>query len=174
MAIGAMREKLAAAARDQQAAYAGDRDRPLRGYVITLAAYTGMVGVIAAGTRLTRRPVPDGFTLSEIALTAAATHKLSRLLSKDSVTSPLRAPFATYQRRGGPAELTEEARGQGVRKAVGELVTCPFCISVWVATGFAAGLIYLPKTTRITIGTLAALAGADALQFGYARLESAS
>jgi hypothetical protein len=55
---------------------------------------------------------------------------------------------------------------------VGELVTCPFCTSVWVATGFGAGLIYLPRTTRIAMGTLAALAGADMLQFVHAWLEN--
>jgi Protein of unknown function (DUF1360) len=86
----------------------------------------------------------------------------------------LRAPFTTYQGTSGPAELSEEVRGSGARKAVGELVTCPFCTSVWVATGFTAGLIYLPRTTRPTVGTLAALAGADLLQFAHAWLQKAS
>ena len=34
---------------------------------------------------------------------AAGTHKLSRTLSKDAVTSPLRAPFTRYKDTGGPA-----------------------------------------------------------------------
>ena len=42
---------------------------------------------------------------------------------------------------------------------------------MWVATGLVAGLIYLPRATRLAIGTLAVLAGADMLQFGYARLQ---
>jgi hypothetical protein len=90
------------------------------------------------------------------------------------VTSPLRAPFTAYQGTSGPAELDEEVRGDGIQKAVGELVTCPFCTSVWVATGFAAGLLYLPRTTRLTVAALAALAGADLLQFARAGLEKAS
>ena len=49
-------------------------------------------------------------------------------------------------------ELDEEVRSKGVQKAVGELVTCPFRTSV----------------------TLAALAGADLLQFARAGLEKAS
>jgi hypothetical protein len=34
-----------------------------------------------------------------------------------------------------------------------------------------AGLVYLPRTTRLAMGTLAALAGADVLQFAHAWLE---
>ena len=89
------------------------------------------------------------------------------------MTSPLRAPFTAYQGTQGPAELEEEVRGQGGRKTVGELVTCPFCTGVWVATGLTAGLVYLPRTTRLAMGTLAALAGADMLQFVHAWLEKA-
>lgn len=93
---------------------------------------------------------------------------------KDPVTSPLRAPFTEYQGTQGPAELKEEVRGEGGRKTVGELVTCPFCTGVWVATGLTAGLVYLPRTTRLAMGTLAALAGADMLQFAHAWLDKAS
>jgi hypothetical protein len=42
-----------------------------------------------------------------------------------------------------------------------------------VATGFSAGLIYLPRTTRIAMGALAALAGADMLQCAHAWLKKA-
>jgi hypothetical protein len=62
-------------------------------------------------------------------------------------------------------------RGKGARKAVGELITCPFCIDMWVATGLMAGFIYLPRATRLAIDTLAVLAGADLLQFGYSWLQ---
>lgn len=65
-------------------------------------------------------------------------------------------------------------RGSGVRKTIGELVTCPFCLGMWTATGFTAGLVYLPRATRLALGTLAALAGADLLQLAYAGLEQAS
>src|SRR6266568_6180594 len=50
-----------------------------------------------------------------------------RLITKDPVTSPLRAPFTVFEGQEGQAELKEEVRGHGARKAVGELVTCPFC-----------------------------------------------
>ena len=34
-----------------------------------------------------------------------------------------------------------------------------------------AGYIYLPRATRLAVDTLAVLAGADLLQFGYALLQ---
>ncbi len=168
------KDKLAGAVREQQARYAGGADRPLRGYVITMAVYTGLVGAIAGTAKVTGRDVPNGLSAVEVAMSAAATHKLSLLITKDPVTSPLRAPFTTYQGTAGPSELKEDVRGRGGQKAVGELVTCPFCTSVWVATGLAAGLVYAPRATRLAIGVLAAMAGADMLQFGHAWLQRAS
>jgi Protein of unknown function (DUF1360) len=74
------------------------------------------------------------------------THKLSRTLTKEAVTSPLRAPFTHYLGIGGPAEVNEDGRQAGqLRHSMGELLTCPFCFDMWVATGFAIGLIFAPR-----------------------------
>ena len=62
-----------------------------------------------------------------------ATHKLSRLITKDWVTSPFRAPFTKFKEADGVGEVTEEARGTGMQQAIGELVTCPWCVGPWVA-----------------------------------------
>jgi hypothetical protein len=51
---------------------------------------------------------------------------------------------------------------------MGELLTCPFCLDMWVATGFVIGLVFAPRFTRLVAGTFTALAGADFLQLGYA------
>jgi hypothetical protein len=170
-ALDTARSGLARITRAQHSQYARDADRPIGGYLMTMTVYAGVVGVLAATARITGREIPDGLPAKDVALSALATHKLSRLLAKDPVTSPLRVPFTAYQGTSGPAELQEEVRGSGARKTVGELITCPFCTGVWVATGFTAGLIYLPGTTRLAMGTLAALAGSDMLQFAYARLQ---
>ena len=160
--------------RNQAEDYSAGHDRPLAAYAGTMSVYAAVVGVVAAMARLTGRDVPDRLTPADVAQFAAATHKLSRLLAKDPVTSPLRAPFTVYKETQGPAELLEEVRGQGARKAVGALVTCPFCIGRWAAAGFTAGLVYFPRTTRLAAGTLAALAGADILQYAYAWLEQSA
>jgi hypothetical protein len=158
-------------ARSQRDRYSGGEERPLGGYLATMTVYGGLVGTLAATARLTGRAVPEELSWADVIRCAAATQKLSRLLAKDPVTSPLRAPFTSFDGTSGPAELREQVRGRGGRKTVGEMVSCPFCIGVWVATGFTAGLIYLPRTTRLATATLTALAGADLLQFVHALLE---
>ena len=166
-----LKDRLIHVARVQRERYAGGEDRPLKGYVATMAVYAGLVSAMAVTARITKRNIPASVSPMDVTLCAAATHKLSRLLAKDPVTSPLRAPFTSYVGTSGPAELKEEVRGHGVQKTIGELITCPFCAGVWVATGFTSGLVYLPRTTRLAAATLTALAGADLLQFVYTWLE---
>lgn len=169
-----VKQRLAGAARGQAVRYAGDGERPLRGYAATMSIYAATVAGLAAAVRASGKEVPDGLPAGDLVLCAAATHKLSRLITKDPVTSPLRAPFTSYQGTEGPAELAEEVRGEGGRKTVGELLTCPFCTGMWIATGLTAGVILLPRTTRIAMGALTAMTGADVLHFVHAWLDKAS
>jgi len=166
-----VKSRVTGLARSEKEHYSAGEERPLGGYLAAMGAYAAVVGTLAAVTRLTRREIPDGLAVTDILLSAVATQKLSRLISKDPVTSPLRAPFTVYEGQEGPAELKEEVRGKGAQKAVGELITCPFCIDMWVATGLMAGYIYLPRATRLAVDTLTVLAGADILQFGYSWLQ---
>jgi hypothetical protein len=166
-----VKSRITTLAQAEKARYASGEERPLGGYLAAMGVYAAVTGTLAVVTRLTRREIPDGLPVRDVLLSAVATHKLSRLITKDPVTSPLRAPFTVYQGQEGPAELEEEVRGQGAQKAVGELITCPFCVDMWVATGLTAGYIYLPRATRLAVDTLAVLAGADLLQFGYSWLQ---
>jgi hypothetical protein len=87
------------------------------------------------------------------------------------VTSPLRAPFTRYSGTSAEAELDEEVRGRGMREAVGELVSCPFCLGQWVATTGLFGLIVVPRATRAIASVFAVLAASDMLQYAYAKLQ---
>ena len=151
-------------------AYAHGHDRPIGSFVGILLAYLGAVGSLAALVRR-RGGCPEQVDASDLALMAVATHKLSRVIAKDPVTSPLRAPFTEFAGTSGPAELAEEVRGTGVRKAIGELVECPFCVGQWVATAFAFSYALAPRVTRLVMGALTALTASDYLQFAYAKLE---
>jgi Protein of unknown function (DUF1360) len=166
----ALTERLAGSARKTAERYSGGTDLPLRGYLMTLAAYSGLVTALTALARLTGRQAPARVDPGDLLLTAVATFKLSRLITKDPITSPLRAPFSSYEGTAGPAELSESPRGLGERNSIGELVTCPFCAEVWIGTGLTAGLVFVPRLTRLVMGTFTALAGADFLQFAHAWL----
>ncbi|AZM53822.1 hypothetical protein DMA15_15565 [Streptomyces sp. WAC 01529] len=163
-------ERLRRRLRRTERTYSTGEARPLRGYLAAMTAF----GVYTAGwatvVKLRGRPLPDKPVPWDVALTAVATFRLSRLLTKASVTSPLRAPFTTYHGPEGPAELHEEARSDGAKDTVGELLTCPFCVSVWVASTLTAGQLLWPRGTRTAMGALTALAGADALQLTYSAL----
>jgi hypothetical protein len=157
---------LVAKARQTAQHYSSGEDRPLGAYLAGIAIYSGLTTGLGLVARSQRRPLPTPAPF-EVFLLAAATHKLTRLVSKESITSAIRAPFTEYKGVAGPAELTEEVRGEGVRHAVGELVTCPFCLAQWTATGFTYGLIFAPQATRLVALTLTAVAGSDWLQLGY-------
>lgn len=161
------------AAHKEAREYTGGVRRPLRGYLGLLGAYgalvTGMGAVVA------RRGVPERIETSDLALMSVATHKVARLIAKDPVTSPLRAPFARFSGPSGtPAEVSEDVRGDGGRHAVGELVTCPFCLGQWVATGFAFGFAVAPRPTRIVASVFTALTVSDFLQLAYAAASRAA
>jgi len=152
-------------AQDQKAAYAEGEDRPLGGYLLLMAAYGAGVLGLSGLVRGSGRGLPERIGVADLALIGVATHKCARLLAKDPVTSPLRAPFTIFKGTSGSAELQEEPRGTGLRKAVGELLVCPFCVGQWVATGFVFGLVLRPRATRLAASVFAALTAADFLQF---------
>lgn len=81
------------------------------------------------------------------------------------MTSPLRVRFASFRGTQAPSELAGDVSGEGDRKTFGELMPCPFCTGTWVATGLVAGLVLLPRTTRIVIAGVTAVARADMLHF---------
>lgn len=157
-------------------AYAPRQRRPLSGYLTSMVAYTAMSAGLAGAVRASGRPLPERYSVGDVLLLSVATHKLSRLLTKEAVTSPLRAPFARYAGPAGNAELNEHVRTDGspTRHAVGELVTCPFCMAVWVATGLAGGLVMAPRATRLAVTILTAVAGSDFLQLAYAAAQRVS
>ena len=160
-------------AEEQREEYAGDERRPLGSYAALLAAYGASVSALGFVVRRRGRPLPERPSAADLALMAVATHKVSRMLSKDSLLAALRAPFTRFKEPAGAGEVNEDVRGEGARHAVGELVSCPFCMAQWVATGFAFGLLLAPRATRQVASVFCAVAASDALQFAYAALEQA-
>jgi hypothetical protein len=159
-------------AQRQARAYSGGDDRPLGGYLKVIGAYAGIVGAAIGIGRLTRRSVPATVGPWDLVLLSVATHRLSRTLAKDPITSPLRAPFTEYEGVGAAAELEEEVRTEDeLRHSVGELISCPMCLAQWVATGFGAGLVFAPRQTRLVMAVLSAVAGSDFLQYLYSVLQ---
>jgi hypothetical protein len=166
--------RIRAWARDQAQTYANGDERPLDGYLALISLYS--TGTLGAGVLLRSlgRRAPDRVSPWDVVQLGAATHKISRIIAKDPVTSPFRAPFTTYEGVSGPSELKEDVRGHGLQHAAGELLTCPMCLAQWVATALSVGLVLAPSTTRLVMATFTAVSGADFLQHLYVVLQQAT
>lgn len=148
-------------------------ERPYAGYATILAAFGGALAATAGAERLLER---DGqrTTLDYVVL-CAGSFKAARVLSRERVGSVLRQPFVESEDDGNvadseaaPDSLGERPAGDGLRRAVGELVTCTRCAGTWAAAGLLASQAVAPRFGRILTWTLAAGAANDFLQAGFA------
>ena len=155
---------------DQVDEYAHEH-RPLAGH----SALTAIFGAAFAGALLAAkrsgRELPASIGPWDVVTVGMATHKLSRTITKDRVTSFLRAPFVRYEEREGHGEVSERPRGTGLRLATGELLVCPYCVGQWVASGFGVGLVVAPRFTRLIAFIYSAETISDFLQLGYLAAE---
>ena len=152
-------------------AYEPSGDRPLGGYLAVLGTYATLTGVAALLVRGRRGRLPERIPAADLALLAVATHKVSRVLAKDPVMSPFRAPVTEFSGQSGAAEVAERPRRSGVLHAVGELVTCPYCLAQWVGTGMMTGLLVAPRLTRLVASTMTVVAAADFIHITYQAAE---
>jgi hypothetical protein len=151
--------------------YAPEEERPLGGYAFLMSIYLTLTGAFAAWFRASGRRLPDRVDPYDLALVTVATHKSSRLITKDKVTATVRSPFTELEGDSDmPGEVSERARGRGLRRVLGELLTCPYCISMWIATALSAGMLVAPRLTRQVTAVFTALFGADSLQAVYRKV----
>jgi Protein of unknown function (DUF1360) len=151
--------------------YAPGQERPLGSYMVLTGAY----GTALAGSLIVLHArgheVPERITAGDLVLVGVATHKLSRLIAKDKVTSFLRAPFTRFQESSGYGEVEEQPCGHGPRLVLGELLVCPYCLAQWVATGLTLGLVGAPRLTRLLSTVFVAHTVSDFLQVAYRAAE---
>jgi hypothetical protein len=148
-----------------------DGERPLASYAALVGIFATMSSLAVLLVKRSEPGLPPRTGAADLVLVGVATHKLARLITKDKVTSFLRAPFTRYQGPGAPGEVEEEARGHGLQLALGELLTCPYCVGPWVSTGLMLGLVQRPRVTRLAASALVVLTIADFLQLAYKAAE---
>ena len=147
-------------------------ERPLRAYTGLTATFSALAAGGYAALRASGKEPPKG-TLGQVVRIGVATHKLSRIIGRDKVTAPYRAPFATFEGSDDapPAEVKETVRGEGMRKAFGELITCPYCMTPWLATAFWLARGAAPREADLAIDVLDTVALSDFLQLAYLALD---
>jgi uncharacterized protein DUF1360 len=136
-------------------------------YAVMLTLYTTGFAALTTLAHSQKR-LPNSIPPLELLMLAIATHKLGRIVAKDRITGALRAPFVHYKRSVGAGEVEEEPRGHGLQRAVGELISCPYCMGPWCATALGFGMIFVPRITRFFASILASVAMSDFLHRAYA------
>jgi hypothetical protein len=144
--------------------------RPLAEYGLLIATFATLFSVGTAAARRQGR-LPTRMSASDVVLGGIATQKLSRIVTKDRVASPVRAPFTEVE-TVAPGEVEERPAGGGLRRALGELLTCPFCLAQWIGAAFALGLLYAPRVTRLVMGMSAMVGVSDFVQIAYKAAEN--
>jgi hypothetical protein len=139
-----------------------DPEHPVGAHLGLMVIFNlGLGALLVAAAR--RGVLPARPSVRDMALLGVAAHKLSRLVATERVTAPLRAPFVEDPHHEQPA-------GEGPRRAMGELLTCPYCLVPWCTLALGTGLAFAPRPTRYLCGLFSAMTVADVLHRGYALL----
>jgi hypothetical protein len=148
----------------------GGRKQRLYSYATLIAVFNLIFAVFLLFVKGTERYIPERVDTKDLALLGVATHKLSLIGAQDAVTSPLRAPFTELREKESPKSVDEKPRGKGLRRSVGELLTCQFCLGMWAAAFFTYGLVLAPRVTRLFATVLTVLTISDHLHQTYKAL----
>jgi hypothetical protein len=147
-------------------------DARMDGYLAAMGLFTAGLAGSAVVHRVRGSRLPLRYSVGDLVLGGLATHKFTRLLAKDAVTTPLRAPFTDYEEPAGSGELNESPKSGHVSHAIGELITCPFCLAPWVSSAYVMGLSLAPRLTRAWAAVFSVVAASDYLQHAYARVRT--
>jgi hypothetical protein len=148
-------------------------DLPVGAYAALLSLYAGSFGAaLWAGSR--RGVIPKSLDVLDVVFLGLATHRLSRLITRDRITTPLRMAFTRYEKSDGGGEVREHSRGRGWRKALGGLLTCPFCAGPWIAGALTTAFVLRPRETRLVASGLVMVTISDFAHQAYAFARKAS
>jgi len=131
-----------------------------------MATFLGGFGAAFTALASRKRKSPEP-AWADLILLAIATHKISRIATKDRVTSSFRAPFARLTGDSGSGEVEETARGEGLQRAIGELLTCPFCVAPWIASTLVLLYETNPPLARMIATVFSVVSGSDFLNRVY-------
>jgi Protein of unknown function (DUF1360) len=137
-----------------------DDDRPIPEYAALAAAFWAVFALFLATNR---DRLPDRMRPADVLGIALSSYKLSRLITKEDVTAFVRVP------------VTEDAAAQrpkpdGMARVLGELLTCPYCIGLWITSGLAYAQVVFPRETRFFTSIFGSYAATDFLHAGFVRL----
>jgi hypothetical protein len=146
---------------------------PLAAYATLVTIFSSLVTAgLVLGAR--RRALPSKIVWRDIALLGIATHRVARLLTRDTVAAPLRAPFTRRMGKAGAGEQKDRPRGTGFRRALGKLLTCQYCADPWISLALTTAFVARPRETRILASGVTVATVSDFLHQAYAFVRKGS
>lgn len=109
-----------------------------------------------------------GLTWIELIILVLASFRITRLLVYDTITEWMRRPFhkeIEQVNEEGETEIFIEAKGRGLQKFIGELLSCHWCTGVWVSALVYGTFLYVP--VLIPLWIVFAISGGAAILFKF-------
>jgi Protein of unknown function (DUF1360) len=119
-------------------------------YAALSAGWAALLGAVLVAAR---DKGDEPVAAAEVLPIGLATFALAKLVAKEKVDRWVRAPFVDEH-----ADGHREPKGDGLRYAVGELLSCTRCVGMWSAAGLVALRITRPREARVINAVLGASA----------------
>jgi hypothetical protein len=131
-------------------------------YGVFLLNYLLLWGLFLFVARAVGAIWPREISGMDLLLLSLATFRLTEIVTEEKVARVIRAPFAdevTVQKENGEEETQEVPRGTGFRRVVGEMILCPWCTGVWIATLLTFAWVLIPAVAKVILIAFAVAAG---------------
>lgn len=105
-----------------------------------------------------------GISLIDLLILVLASFRLTHLIVFDTIASFIRKPFLTVSYEAdvtGQLVRNVQVKGTGLRRWIGELLSCHWCVGVWVAAGIVGLYLFVPAVYPLLL--ILAVAGAAAV-----------
>ncbi|MGM0902447.1 MAG: DUF1360 domain-containing protein [Bacillota bacterium] len=101
-----------------------------------------------------------GLSLAAILIISLASFRLTRLIVFDKITEFIRSPFFDEVMEEGEVFLV--VKQKGIRKWIGEMLSCYWCTGIWVSAILVAGhtffsAFFTPFTLILAIAAIASM-----------------
>ena len=99
------------------------------------------------------RRLPTSIRPFDFALLGLAAARLTDIISTDQIMEWLRRPFVKMETTeiAGHEVETRTGRGRGLKKVIGDLLSCPWCVGVWVAASLTYAYCLMPAVIWVFI-----------------------
>lgn len=139
----------------------------------TYTALSGLFLALFAAFALRNKKQRKSLRLKplDMAQLGLATFRIGRLVAYDKVFEPYRLPFTKTTRDSSGVGETTAPKGDGVQRAIGELISCPICAGTWVAAILVYGMTIAPQATRVFITIMSAIGMAELLNAAHEAMQ---